>query len=168
MAIPSELGFENNEGVEEYLPFALALEQGKINPTQVKVHNPSDAAIMVANGTMPEQGGIIELNGGLGAIDLVGARLDGNDVLINPTPKSAVNNQTDKIEREGYSVLTFPEGDKLRIFAYAIESRRDFSRSNLGRSALVNTLGFDSIDLELQDIDGQAGSLHAKLRSRFF
>lgn len=153
MTLPRQLGTEFIEGDDSYLPFAVALENGRIDVSRAKIHKPPESAIMVANGTMPDQGGLIEFTDGVGAIDLVGARLSGDGAIINPTPKIAVNDRTDKIEREGFGVLTFPGGDRLRIFAFAIESRRDFTRRGLGSTALVQQLGLEAIDLELVDIN---------------
>lgn len=173
--LPSEIG-EPVIGDEraKYLPFPVAVEHRIVEPDSIDPISPQAAAMMIQNGFMPPQAGIVELGPELGAFDLVSARYEGSKLTIAPTAKEAVNRKTDAIQSPGLIILTLGDG-LLRACGISQSTERTAwsqSRQNFPKNRRYEVTPLSSLDpgtdFELDEIDWCTGSLIAFLRRRYF
>lgn len=148
--LPEQIGLTPESAAQAYLPFAVAADLGLINPDDVRLHSPQEAFEATVNGQLPEQGGVIDFERrGIGAVDLLAVRKYGQGkYVVLPSRKEAVDETTDRILQEGILAITWPDEDRIKLFAVATEQRRNWQRRNLGGVA-VKPMGIEAIDCEI-------------------
>lgn len=162
---PEYIGKVAEDINQAYLPFLVWRETNNM-PRDVTVHAPQDASIDVANGRLPDSGGVINFDKqGIGAVDLLAIRKNTvNEFHILPTQKKAVDEETDKIVDEGGIVLTWADEGRLRIFALAMESKKNWQTRSIGGIA-IQSLGLDAIDCNISEYDKNTGLIVAHKRT---
>ncbi len=141
---------------------------------QAELQNPSLAALAIANGKMPEAGGLISVNNDerpSHAYDLVGGELEGNKLRLLPADKSAVDEQTDRILQPG--LITLSDRNEVKIIGKAVDTKtlewdktlRRHSRFN-SQGILVVMLGLDALTYEIDELEGE--SVVTKPRTKLY
>lgn len=148
--LPEQIGQTPESAEQAYLPFAVASDLGLINLDDVRLHTPDEAFTATVSGRLPEQGGVIDFDDrGLGAVDLLAVRKYGRGkYVVLPSRKEAVDETTDRILDEGVLAITWPEEDRIKLFAFATEQRRNWQRRNVGGVA-VKPMGIEAIDCDI-------------------
>ncbi|MCA9332098.1 hypothetical protein KC968_04130 [Candidatus Saccharibacteria bacterium] len=159
---------QSEEGL--YLPFPVARNAGILDVGSVDPHIPSRASLMVRNGMIPDQAGVVELPGNrLAAIDLVDGSITGKDLIITPTSKSAVDTESRLILGQGMVAMTFDDEGIIKLIAMVapeIKAAWNKDYTAIGRCAL-RPLGLDASHYEIKDFD-LSGTVIAKQPTRYF
>ena len=162
-----------------YFPYLAALQSGVIrNPEKMATELETSPGIDIINGYIPNSrgAGIIAMQGGLMAFDLVTIEFQGTRLEIMPAPKSAVDHDSGRITGEGAIVLQKPDG-RLSLAGVAIDvsanpwlvnelsGKRPLDVHN--NIAVVALSSMEVPEYEIADIDSQNGIIQAKERIRY-
>jgi hypothetical protein len=152
---------------ELYLPLPSAVQAKALDLSGINPHNPQDAAMMVANGRMPNRAGVVELPGGvLGAFDLVSVQeSSGGQLSVFPLPKSFVGG-SGQLAAGGQVVLATEETVRsiAEVLPWSIAQwHPEFYR--IGEVGMRHLFG--SPTLELHDVSDD-GRLIASPPRRYF
>lgn len=147
--------FVNPESGEAYFFYPHALEKGILDMNQLEPNNVHEANLMISNGKIPTQAGIVKLSSKeLAAYDLVSGKLEGGNLIVGPSHKTGVDTDTRNVLQDGLLTYSYENGELVKVIAEVLDNNiAEWSSScRIMGSQAIRYFGIDAPIFEVSEI----------------